>query len=141
MEIRVVFKIVRVELLARRFRRNRAPRLALLFKREVIVAAQPQAQLESQSIQRAKERLFSLGRPIWDIEPIRIPGLVNAKIVVLAHPARLQAAHVARDALPTEIQAFLHHLRIVDLLVAHIGQPIGPPGQHDRFAQAGSYIH
>ena len=61
MEIRVVFKIVRVELLARRFRRNRAPRLPLLFKREVIIAAQPQAQLESQSIQRAKERLLPLG--------------------------------------------------------------------------------
>ena len=89
----------------------------LLVPEQVVVAAQPEAQLHAHAAHCAGEGVRSLRAPVREVETPRVPALARGGVVELLHPPRLQADHVARDFVVAEPHRLVDELELVDPLV------------------------
>ena len=110
-------------------------RVVFLLPEQIVVAAQPQAQLVAHLMQIVDERPVAIvvfGQPVGHIEALGIPLFLSAEVVVRAHPARLEAHDVAGNLLTAEHHAVFEQIARVFSLVVDEGQAVGGLGQHHR---------
>ena len=104
----------------------------LLVAKEVVVAAQPEGELESDAVQPADEGM-SAGRVPSELELPAVPLLAHRVVVrrMRVHPARLKPEHVARQVHVAETQRVVDERKHVHVLVAHVREAVSK-GRQER---------
>ncbi len=112
-----------------------AGRVVFFLPEQIVVAAQPQAQLVAHLMQIVDERpvaVIVFGQPVGHIEALGIPLFLSAEVVVPAHPARLKPHDVAGNFVAAEHHAVFEQIARVFALIVDECQAIGGLGQHHR---------
>ena len=112
----------------------------LLVAEEIVVAAEPQGELHADALHGRDPRVPAHRGPVGEVEALRVPLLVDGRIVEFLHPSWLQAVDVAGDVPVAELHALVDYVVLVDVLVGHVREAVAPYGQ-ERRASAQPRVH
>ena len=99
---------------------------------EVVVAAEPERELEAHALERTggtEPPLRLWAHPVGHVETPGVPALAGRLVVEILHPARLEAEDVAGKLAVAELACLLEQVERVDPLVADEGEAEGEGGQ------------